>query len=60
MILAKWISDVTQKFYHNIESSSYEKEEVSDVLEALEALDVILETSTDFESKGVNLSKDLK
>lgn len=57
IIIPKFISDFTKEFYQTIEPCVYEREELSEVLEALEA---ILESSTELESKGIDLSRDFR
>ena len=55
--LSNWIQRVTDNFYSIIESSIYEKDELSDILESL---NVILIKSTEMELKGISLERELK
>lgn len=55
--MPKFLSELCKEFYQVVEPCVYEKEELSEVLEALE---IILESSAELESKGVNLSRELK
>jgi hypothetical protein len=50
--ISEWIKKLTKKYYSLIESYIYEKEELSDILAALNAN---LEKSTELEDKGISL-----